>query len=190
MIYFKIINEQMVFSDCRTIQTDEGVWISNPSAEQIAAAGWQVYIPPVIPPSPILEPDYYQIAEAVKKMLATSASELTDEEALEVAALYPTWASMIGKEVKTGERYWYNEKLYKVVQTHTVQEEWAPDTVPALFTEVSIDEFPAWRQPLGSEDAYHLGDKVSHNEKHWESLVDANVWEPGAVGTESLWQEV
>jgi len=186
MIYFKIINEQMVFSDCKTIQTNEGLWISNPSAEQIAAAGWQVYVPPVIPPSPILEPDYYQIAEAVKKMLATSASELTDEEALEVAALYPTWASMIGKEVKVGERYWFNEKLYKVVQTHTAQMDWEPDTTPALYTEVSIVEIPEWKQPTGAQDAYNTGDKVRHNDKTWESTVDANVWAPGVYG----WSEV
>ena len=29
-----------------------------------------------------------------------------------------------------------------------------------------------------------------HNGKTWESLVDNNVWEPGAVGTESLWKEI
>ena len=33
-------------------------------------------------------------------------------------------------------------------------------------------------------------DKVMHNGKKWESLVDNNVWEPGATGTESLWKEV
>lgn len=186
MIYFKIINEQMVFSDCKTIQTDEGVWISNPSAEQIAAAGWQVYVPPVIPPQPELNPDYVQIVEAVKTMLASSVEELTDEEALEVAALYPTWASMIGKQVNAGERYWFNEKLYKVVQPHIVQMDWEPDDTPALYTEVSIVEIPDWVQPIGASDAYNKGDKVSHNNKHWESEVDANVWEPGVYG----WSEV
>jgi hypothetical protein len=30
------------------------------------------------------------------------------------------------------------------------------------------------------------GDKVSHNDKHWESQVDNNVWEPGVYG----WVEV
>ena len=183
MMYYKIIGGRTVFSNCKSIQTNEGVWISNPTDAQIADAGWLPYVPPVVPE---LEPSYEKVVEAVKKMLRSSASELTDEEALEVAALYPSWASMIGREVKVGERYWYNEKLYKVIQAHTVQEEWTPDTVPALFTEVSIEEFPAWRQPVGSEDAYHLGDRVSHNDKHWESNVDGNVWEPGVYG----WNEV
>lgn len=26
------------------------------------------------------------------------------------------------------------------------------------------------------------GDKVSHNDKHWISDVDSNVWEPGVYG--------
>ena len=32
--------------------------------------------------------------------------------------------------------------------------------------------------------------QVTHNGKTWESLADNNVWEPGAIGTESLWKEV
>lgn len=36
----------------------------------------------------------------------------------------------------------------------------------------------------GAQDAYALGAKVSHNEKHWISIVDANVWEPGEYGWE------
>ena len=34
------------------------------------------------------------------------------------------------------------------------------------------------------------GDRVKHNGKTWESLVDNNVWEPGAQGTEALWKVV
>lgn len=30
------------------------------------------------------------------------------------------------------------------------------------------------------------GDKVSHNGKHWQSDIDANVYEPGVYG----WSEV
>lgn len=180
MIYFKIINEQMVFSDCRTIQTDEGVWISNPSEEQIADAGWQVYIPPAIPPKPELNPDYRQIVEAVKIILSSSVEGMTDEEALEVAVLFPTWASMIGKQVSVGERYWYNEKLYKALQAHTVQEDWTPDVSTSLFVEVGIEEFPEWRQPIGAQDAYNIGDKVTFEGRRYVSLIDGNVYSPAA----------
>lgn len=193
MLYTKTIAGRQVFSDCRTIHLEfdhaplvAGQYVSNPSAELIAAEGWQVYVPPVIPPQPQTEPYETDIVEAVKKMLSSSVEELTDEEALEVAALYPTWASKIGQSVTTGERLWYDMKLYKVIQQHTAQEEWTPDITPALYTEVSIEEFPEWRQPLGSEDAYRVDDKVSHNGHHWKSNIDYNTYEPGIYGWEQL----
>ena len=180
MMYYKIINDREVFSDCRTIQTNDGVWVSNPTAEMIAAAGWQVYIPPVIPPAPITEPDEYSVIQAVKKMLAQSTESLSDEDALAVAALYPTWVSKVGNQVNAGERYWYDGRLYKVVQAHTVQENWTPDISASLFTEVTIDEWPEWRQPTGAQDAYMKGEKVTFENKHYVSVMDYNTYSPAA----------
>lgn len=186
MMYYKIINDRMVFSQCFTIQNNEGLWISNPTEEMIAEAGWLPYTPPIVPPQPQMEPDYEQVIEAVKKILSTTTDELPDEEALEVAALYPTWSSKVDSEVVVGERLWYDGRLYRVIQAHTATELWVPDHNPALFAEISIEEFPEWKQPLGSEDAYHLGDKVRHNDKRWIANIDNNIWEPGVFG----WDEI
>ena len=186
MMYYKIINGQEKFSDCRTIQTDEGVWISNPTEEQIAAAGWQIYEPPVVPPTPQTEPDMYDVIEAVKKMLATSTVELNDEDALAVAALYPTWASKVGQTVTVGERYWYDGKLWKVVQSHTVQEDWTPDVSASLFTEVSIEEWPEYVTP-SSANPYMTGDKVTFNGVHYICKMDNCVWSPSEYPT--AWEE-
>jgi len=187
MTYYKIINDRMVFSECKTIQTNEGVWISNPSQEQIAAAGWQVYVPPVVPPQPATEPGYGAILDAVKRMLSTETEELTDEEALDVAALFPTFVSKIGQSVNAGERLWWDGRLWKALQNiPELLANWTPDTATSLFVEVSIEEWPEWRQPVGSEDAYALGAHVSHNGSHWESTIPANVYEPGVYG----WTEV
>lgn len=174
------------FSTCKTIKTSSGQWISNPSAEQIAAEGWVEYIPPVIPPAPQTEPSEYDKVVALNKMLASDIVALDDESALQVIALFPTWVEYIGKTLNVGERYYYDNRLWKVIQSHTAQADWTPNATPALYTEVSIEEFPEWRQPLGSEDAYKNGDKVSHNGKHWVSTMDANVYEPGVYG----WSEV
>ena len=46
IMYFKIINDRPVFSACKTIQMPNGQWVSNPSQEQIAEAGWRVVVPP------------------------------------------------------------------------------------------------------------------------------------------------
>lgn len=173
-----MIGDRQVFSDCHTIQTEEGIWISNPTAEQIAAAGWLEYTPPVLPPQPETEPTETDILDAVKKMLASSTENLSDEDALAVAALYPTWISKEDEQVNVGERYWYDGKLYKVVQAHTVQDDWTPDVSHSLFTEVTIDEWPEWRQPTGSTDAYMTGDKVTFEGAHYVSLMDYNTYSP------------
>lgn len=186
MLYVKTIGERQVFSSCKSIQTNDGIWISNPSQEQILAAGWEIYIPPVVPPVPQTNPEVNEIMNAVKKMLSNEVENLSDEDALSVAALFPTWISKLGQEVSIGERVWYNEKLYKVILAHTVQDNWTPDVSVSLFVEVTIEEWPEWVQPISAADAYSLNDRVSHNNKHWESTYDNNVWEPGVFG----WQEL
>nr|DAG69743.1 MAG TPA: ChiA1-BD-binding domain protein [Caudoviricetes sp.] len=114
------------------------------------------------------------------------AARLTvdDETALTGKELYPVWAENISASVN--DRYQYSDKLYKCVQAHTTQADWTPDKTPALWVEVSLDEFPEWKQPAGAHDAYAKGDKVKHNGKKWESTADANVWEPGVYG----WSEI
>lgn len=186
MTYTKEINGRQVFSSCRTIQTNEGIWISNPSEEQILAAGWVEYVPPVVEPEPQTEPDMYEVMAAVKKMLERDAADLSDEDALAVAALYPTWASKVGETVAIGDRLWYDGKLYKVVQGHTIQSDWTPDVTANLYTEVSIEEIPDWVQPVGASDAYNVGDKVRHNGHTWENTSPANVYEPGVFGWNQL----
>lgn len=40
-MYYKMIGDRQAFSDCKTIQTNKGVYISNPSERQIYPAGWE-----------------------------------------------------------------------------------------------------------------------------------------------------
>lgn len=188
-MYYKIINDRTVFSDCKTLFIEaENRWCSNPTEGQIFAEGWQVYVPPVVPPQPQTEPYEADIVEAVKKMLASSVEDLTDEEALEVAALFATWASKIGQSVTAGERLWYDTKLYKVIQPHTVQQEWTPDITPALYVEVSIEEWPEFVQPTGAQDAYNTGDKVTFEGQHYICQMDNCTWSPSAYP--AAWQLV
>ena len=98
--------------------------------------------------------------------------------------LFPPW--IVGKSYATGDRVQHEGTLYKCVQAHTSQAEWTPPVTPALWTAVSLDEYPAWVQPTGAHDAYSKGDKVTHSGKRWTSDVDNNTWEPGVYG----WTEV
>lgn len=48
--------------------------------------------------------------------------------------------------------------------------------------------YPEWKSWDGISTDYQHGAVVSHNGELWESIFNGqNVWEPGAVGTESLW---
>lgn len=114
----------------------------------------------------------------------------TDEQAIETKELYPSWEEKpIGYQFALDERIYYeaNDTLYKVITVHAKQADWTPDVSVSLFVRVSVDEYPEWVQPTGAHDAYNIGDKVSHNDAHWVSLIDANVYEPtDAVPT--IWE--
>lgn len=114
---------------------------------------------------------------------------LTDEQAEQVPQAFPVWVAE--KPYAVGDRVRDDGKLYRCVQAHTSQEGWEPHATPALWVRTAPEgEIPDWIQPTGAADAYSTGDKVKHVSKVWVSLVDANVWEPGTAGTESLWSEV
>ncbi len=113
-------------------------------------------------------------------MTDVAISYLDDAQAETVTDLFPDWED--GKGYAVGDRVKYNGLLYRCVQAHTSQADWTPDAVPALWVRTSTEEWPEWIQPTGAHDAYNKGDKVSHNEKHWVSDIDANVYEPGVYG--------
>lgn len=178
MTYYKEINGRIVFFKNPLVVGDRQIF--NPTEEMLLEQGWQIYVPPVVPPMPQTEPDMYDVMEAVKKMLSTETYTLSDKDALAVAALYPTWISKVGEAVNVGERYWYDGNLYKVIQAHTVQEDWTPDVSTSLFAIVSIEEWPEWKQPIGSEDAYMEGDKITFEGNHYISLINYNIYSPVA----------
>jgi hypothetical protein len=126
---------------------------------------------------------YVDTARRLRPIIEDSSASLSDEEALNAPELFPVWNGN-GIPYVVGARVQYNVKLYKCVQAHTSQADWTPDTAVSLWIEVPdpSQEWPEWKQPVGSHDAYQQGDKVSHNEKHWISDVDSNVWEPGVYG--------
>lgn len=70
-------------------------------------------------------------------MLNVNTMSLTDNDALSVKSVYPEWETLIGKEVKQGDRMQCDGRLWKVLQQHTVQEQWRPGTgTESLYTEI------------------------------------------------------
>lgn len=130
------------------------------------------------------------MADAASSAAVTSIAFVTLAEsgqideitAAEHTDVFETWQPNINYTV--GQLRTYEGKLYKCVQAHKSQADWTPDKTAALWAIAGDpgEEWPEWSQPVGAHDAYAAGDKVTHNEKHWISNVDANVWEPGVFG--------
>lgn len=146
--YYKIIDGKTVFFKEPLIVN--GMQIFNPSEELILAAGWQEYIPPE--PEPVdytkYEPYEEEVVAKLKQLLQEQVKQQTDQEALENIELFPTWKSMIGKQVEINTRLYHDERLWKVRQTHTVQEEWKPDVATSLYVQIVADDSGTESNPI------------------------------------------
>lgn len=54
------------------------------------------------------------------------------------------------------------------------------ETGSSTEPEEPADEWPEYVQPTGAHDAYHVGDKITYNGKHYTCLMDGCVWTPDA----------
>lgn len=126
---------------------------------------------------------YLTNAQTLRAAMDNAAAVLTDEQAVDCMALYPTWSGD-SVDYSTGDRVQYESNLYKCLQAHTSQGTWTPTDAPSLWAKVLIVDpsvIPEWEQP-DSTNPYSKGDKVTHNGKTWVSDIDGNVWEPGVYG--------
>jgi len=122
--------------------------------------------------------------EQFGKALQMFVQSLGDEQALEVAAVFPPY--MVGKNYEAGEMFTYgansvgDPQLYRVVQAHTSQADWTPDATASLYTPMGLNEngYPIWSRPTGAHDAYNTGDIVDYNGTLYKSLLNGNTYSP------------
>lgn len=128
----------------------------------------------------------YGHAKELRRLIEKASVALSDEDALGGIELFPVWKADVTYAVN--DRVQYEGALYKCLTAHDAQVSWTPSDSPSLWVRVDnpAEEFPQWVQPVGSADAYPMGAKVSHLEKHWISTVDNNVWEPSVYGWDEL----
>lgn len=139
--------------------------------------------------------DYITEARASELVPVINAAVLevqTDEDAVVTPELYPKWSGD-GVHYISGDRVRYEGVLYKVLQPHTSQPDWTPDTAVSLFAKILNPDpqvIPVWEQP-DSTNPYMTGDKVHYptaDDPVYESLIDNNVWSPEAYP--AGWKEV
>ncbi len=125
-----------------------------------------------------------QLAEQFRRALQMFAASLDEDKALEIATVYPKWengkAYAVGEYITYGENNVGDPQLYKVVQAHTSQADWTPNSTPSLYTAVGLTDsgIPIWSKPTGAHDAYNTGDIVDYNGTLYKSLIDGNIYSP------------
>lgn len=136
MQYSKIINDQRVIFSGVLVVGDRQV--INPTHDQLIAAGWKEYTPPPVEPQPQTEPGPNVVLDKMKAITAEQfVTAMPDNKALLYKELFPTWSSYIGKELKADARVYYDDKLIKVRQTHTVQAQYPPSVdTAAIYVEI------------------------------------------------------
>lgn len=97
-----------------------------------------------------------QIANAIIELKKT----ITDEQALLVKSLYPTWEDLVAqnKVVENGYRFTYNGKLYKTLQnSYTFVEQWVPGIgTESLFTVINETNAGTLEDPIPYEGNMEL----------------------------------
>lgn len=165
--YYKIIDGRYQWYNGRIIVGD--MQIINPPEELILADGWTEYIPEPYFPQPEIEPDEAEIVEKLKWLVQPQIAEMSDEDAIKVAELFPAWFDQIGKWVAIGDRLWYDKHLYKVIQPHIVAEEWKPNEAASLYQVIDAghsgtpDDPIPWVAGMACElDKYYWEDNVEY----------------------------
>lgn len=125
-----------------------------------------------------------QAAEQIRRAMQMFSASLTDEQAIEVAAVFDRWQPgrvyAVGDKVTFGENAVGDPQLYKVVQAHTSQADWTPDATASLYAAIGLDDsgYPVWARPTGAHDAYNTGDIVNYQGTLYESAIDGNTYSP------------
>lgn len=102
------------------------------------------------------------------QMAINEAKKITDkQEALEVMFLYKKFDLQIGKKLEVGEFLQYKDKLYQVLQAHTVQADWTPNVAASLYMVVDKehagtlnDPIPAQTNMMYFKDKYYIENGV------------------------------
>ena len=152
--------------------------------------------------------DYNTITEEQALSIVQSANPTTEDDlailllgklapglgkGLPWGTTYRVWTAGVAYAI--GDKVTYNVTNYECVQAHTAERNWTPPKVPALWKLVIDSNNPQpWVQPTGAQDAYDIGDQVTHDNPNdggtiwvYESAIAANATEPGRDGTFDRW---
>ena len=109
--------------------------VINPSEEAILADGWVEYIPPVVEP----KKTRMQIVQELVVKQYNERTDISNEEALDYMAIIYPWDYYLDKVLTEGMMVTYEDKPWRVRQTHTPLEVYPPSLATASLYE-AIDK--------------------------------------------------
>lgn len=122
----------------KTIEDKDGthkevtLQVFNPSEEMILADGWVEYIPPVVEP----KKSRMQIVQELVVKQYNERTDIEDNEALDYMTIIYPWESYLDKELREGMIVVYEDKPWRVRQTHLVLSLYPPSLDTASLYEV------------------------------------------------------
>lgn len=109
--------------------------VINPSEEAILADGWVEYIPPKVEP----KKSRMQIVQELVVKQYNERTDISNEEALDYMAIIYPWDYYLDKVLTEGMMVTYDDKPWRVRQTHTPLEVYPPSLATASLYE-AIDK--------------------------------------------------
>ena len=133
--------------------------------------------------------DVLEQAKAIRAAMGKVTATLTDEQALAVKELYPLWDGKgvqvydgtDGEHPQTKVRGRTSGLLYKCNIGHTTQEDWPPETTPALWAEVAeIGEYREIKDNMLPTEAFEYDEVGWYKTKDnlWRSKLEDNTYTP------------
>ena len=123
--------------------------------------------------------DIVVLMQQLRAALMDFAADVPDKKAYKYPSLFETWAS--GTAYKVDDRCEYADKLWKCLQAHTSQDDWAPDATAALWVEVAAPgEYREIKANMLSTEAFALGEIGWWQTKDnlYKSKIANNVYTP------------
>ena len=105
--------------------------VINPSEEMLAEHGWLPYTPPAVEP----KKSRMQIVQELVVKQYNERTDISNEEALEYMAIIYPWDYYLDKTLEAGMMVTYEDKPWRVRQTHTPLEVYPPSLATASLYE-------------------------------------------------------
>lgn len=119
--------------------------------------------------------DLADLTQRIKTMYAMS--ELTEEEMKQLLEQAQTNAKPDDSYAPLADRVKAIEEWGTTVEERLNKLEADSPTEPGELGKPA-DKWPEYKQPAGAHDAYHVGDKITYNGKHYTCIYDGCVWTP------------